>query len=81
MISDGLAVLLVVLLRHKTPGGFVFWRNPGLVTIPDVLVLDVVMINYVTYLLEEAAHLIKRKHLISLILILALDRPKVTLLE
>ena len=61
MISDGLAVLLVVLLRHKTPGGFVFWRNPGLVTIPDVLVLDVVMINYNTHLLEEAAHLINRK--------------------
>ena len=49
------------LMRYITPGGFVFWRNPGLVKIPDVLVLDVVMVNYVMYLLEEAARLINRK--------------------
>ena len=60
MISYGLAVLLVVLLRHITTGDCVFWRNPGLVRIPDVLVLDVVMLNYVMYLLEEAARLINR---------------------
>ena len=49
-----------LLIRYITPRGFVFWRNPGVINNPAVLVLDVVMVNYVTYLLEEAAHLINR---------------------
>ena len=82
MISDGLAVLLVVRsFEVHNNRDFVFWWNPGLVNIPDVLVLDVVMINYAKFILEEAARLINRKRLISLIRILIPDRLKATLLE